>query len=401
MDRLVIGCLGRARRVCRQWLQWIVRWLLVAFWIAEPRPFPPDTLNHSQWGEHRFVKIHKLKLHYVEKGSSDKPLMLFLHGLPDFWYTWRHQLHHFSREYWTIALDLPGFGQSEKPIYSITYKLNNLAGVVKEFVTVLGKSECILVGSEAGAMLGWHIINQYPETVSKYVMIGMPSVGVLQELYIRRALPLKVLLRSALYSRLRSLAVHLARADDYAIFDRLLGATAKPQDVEAYKYTFAQPLALERVVEAFHENFKDFLLLKEYDFRVRKSANIPGLFLFDDCLIDANAYIYMLLNIYRPLETRFLPRAGSLTHQTDPTTVNRIISDFLLEDGYLKAQLNRSTINPTERKIIVKEVCDNCHTKDHSRSREASDHHLECVANCGGKEHWHYMSTGARFPISS
>ena len=36
--------------------------------------------------------------------------MLFLHGLPDFWYSWRYQMHEFSKDYWTVALDLPGFG---------------------------------------------------------------------------------------------------------------------------------------------------------------------------------------------------------------------------------------------------------------------------------------------------
>uniref|UniRef100_A0A182QDF1 AB hydrolase-1 domain-containing protein n=1 Tax=Anopheles farauti TaxID=69004 RepID=A0A182QDF1_9DIPT len=398
MDQLVIGCLGRAIHVCGQFLQWVVGWLQVAFSKPGSHPCPPDTLNHGKWGSHRYITIHKLKIHYVAKGSSDKPLMLFLHGLPDFWYSWRHQLHDFSKDYWTVALDLPGFGRSEKPIYGITYKLNNLALIVKQFVVDVGKSDCIVVGSEAGALLGWHIVNQCPEIVSKYVMLGMPPVGVLQELYIRRELPLKLLLRWTLYKHFGSLCLHLARAADYAYFDRLLGANAKPQDLEAYKYTFAQPLALERVMEAFEENFNDFLLPAELDFRARESSNVPGLFVFSDtdCLIDDDSYLDMLTNIYRPLETRFIPRAGKLMHQTDPGAVNKIIRDFLREDGYPMPQLNQP-----ERKVILKEVCNNCYTKQHTASDRTGDHHRECAENCDGKEHLVKLTTTFRLPICS
>uniref|UniRef100_A0A182JQY6 AB hydrolase-1 domain-containing protein n=1 Tax=Anopheles christyi TaxID=43041 RepID=A0A182JQY6_9DIPT len=327
MDQLVIGCVRRVALVCREFLRLVFQWLRVSYWVPKPRPHPPDTLNHSKWGTHRYITVHNIKLHYVEKGVSSKPLMLFLHGLPDFWYSWRYQQQEFARDYWTVALDLPGFGRSEPPPYSTTYKLSNLARLICSLVTALGKSECILVGNGAGAVLGWHIVNQYPDKVSRYIFLGMPSEAILQRLYQLGSIPLSTLLQSALLAYFGQLAALLGRSGDYAIFNKLLGPNAKPQDVEAYKYTFAQPAALESAVAAFRENFIDFFL-EEYEFRERKAAHIPGLFVFRevDCFSQTPVeYIELLTHAYQPLETRFVPRVGPLMHQDNPAAVNKKI----------------------------------------------------------------------------
>uniref|UniRef100_A0A4Y0BG41 AB hydrolase-1 domain-containing protein n=1 Tax=Anopheles funestus TaxID=62324 RepID=A0A4Y0BG41_ANOFN len=395
MDQLVIGCLRRAVFVCGVFLLRIFRWLNVSYWIPTPRPHPPDTLNHSKWGTHRYIKIHDIKLHYVEKGSNSKPLMLFLHGLPDFWYTWRYQMHEFSQDYWTVALDLPGFGRSEPPIYSVTYKINNLGRIVCSLISTLGKSDCILVANGAGAILGWQIINQYPERVSKYVMLGTPSEAILQQLFERGAIPLGTLLKSAFLLYAGRLPALLARAGDYAIFDELLGANSKPQDLEAYKYTFGQPSAVERAITAFRENFIDFFL-EEYEFRVRKASNTPGLFLFGerDCSIDPEEYATLLMHIYQPLETRFVPRVGQFMHQDNPKTVNKYISEFLREQF---TQPTHLISNTPEKQIVVKEVCNNCYGKAHSNTEA---HHDGCATNCDGQEHKHLLHN-LRIPICS
>uniref|UniRef100_A0A182NZY3 AB hydrolase-1 domain-containing protein n=1 Tax=Anopheles epiroticus TaxID=199890 RepID=A0A182NZY3_9DIPT len=398
MDQLAIGCLRRAVLVCGEFLHRIFRWLQVSYWIPPPRPNPPDTLNSSKWGIHRYIEVQHIKLHYVEKGSSSKPLMLFLHGLPDFWYGWRYQLSEFSKDYWTVALDLPGFGCSDSPPYSICYKLSNMARLVCDLVTALGKSECVLIGNGAGAVIGWHIVNQYPDKVSKYILLGMPSEAILKQLFQTGAIPLKTLLKSAFlaYSH-EVLPAALARSGDYAIFNELLGSNAKPQDLEAYKYTFSQPLALERAVVAFREKFLDFFL-EEYEYRVRKSANTRGLFLFrdKDCFSQSPAeYIELLTSVYHKLETRFVPRVGPFMHQDDPKTVNKMMAEFL---GMQKAHPLRPLGNGSEKQLVVKEVCNNCY--GNSQTKAVDTHHEGCAGNCDGQEHKHFLDK-PRVPISS
>ena len=70
----------------------------------------------TSFGVHKFVKVNGLKIHYVEGGEDEKPLMVFVHGFPEFWFVWRHQMRFFAEAgYRVLALDLPGYGDSEKP----------------------------------------------------------------------------------------------------------------------------------------------------------------------------------------------------------------------------------------------------------------------------------------------
>ncbi len=98
------------------------------------RPLPPDTFEDKRWGEHKFIRIPNLRMHYVEKGDHDKPLMVFLHGFPEFWFSWRYQLEHFSTSYWCVAPDLRGYGDTDKPSGIDQYTTDKLADDIKNLV---------------------------------------------------------------------------------------------------------------------------------------------------------------------------------------------------------------------------------------------------------------------------
>ena len=57
-------------------------------------------LQHYLSPSNRYIHLPGLKMHYVEKGDRSKPLMLFVHGFPEFWFSWRFQLEHFAKDYW-------------------------------------------------------------------------------------------------------------------------------------------------------------------------------------------------------------------------------------------------------------------------------------------------------------
>lgn len=85
-----------------------------------------------------------IKLHYVEKGDPKNPLIVFVHGFPEFWYSWRHQLKEFSKDYWTIAIDQRGYGQTDKPSSISEYHINNMADDINALVKSLGEVLSIL-----------------------------------------------------------------------------------------------------------------------------------------------------------------------------------------------------------------------------------------------------------------
>jgi pimeloyl-ACP methyl ester carboxylesterase len=75
----------------------------------------------------------------VEKGDPSKPLIVFVHGFPEFWYSWRYQIKEFSKDYWTITIDQRGYGESEKPSSISAYHINNMADDIRALVKKLGE----------------------------------------------------------------------------------------------------------------------------------------------------------------------------------------------------------------------------------------------------------------------
>lgn len=80
-----------------------------------------------------------VKLHYVEKGDPSKPLILFVHGFPEFWFSWRYQLKEFSKDYYVIAIDQRGYNESDKPSTVSAYHIDKMVGDIRQFVKKLGE----------------------------------------------------------------------------------------------------------------------------------------------------------------------------------------------------------------------------------------------------------------------
>ena len=64
---------------------------------VKPRTSPPACLRDPRYGQHKFTKVNGVRLHYVESGDPGKPLLLFVHGWPQFWFAWRYQIEHFQK----------------------------------------------------------------------------------------------------------------------------------------------------------------------------------------------------------------------------------------------------------------------------------------------------------------
>ena len=64
---------------------------------VKARAAPPACLLDPKYGEHKVMRVNGVKIHYVESGDSSKPLILFVHGFPQFWFAWRHQIEYFNK----------------------------------------------------------------------------------------------------------------------------------------------------------------------------------------------------------------------------------------------------------------------------------------------------------------
>ena len=120
---------------------------------------------------HRSVTANGTRFHVAESG--DGPLVLLLHGFPEFWWTWRHQLSSLSAAgFRAVAPDLRGYGASDKPPrgYDLVTAASDAAGLVRS----LGEANAIVVGHDWGGLIAWTMATYYPKVVRRLAIVSMP-----------------------------------------------------------------------------------------------------------------------------------------------------------------------------------------------------------------------------------
>src|SRR5690348_6018977 len=120
-----------------------------------------------------YVTVNGVRLHYVSAGKG--PLILFLHGFPEFWYEWKDQLAEFGKDHLAVAPDLRGYNLSDKPAALDQYKMN----VLVEDIRALGdhfshQKKFVLVGHDWGGAVAWAFAIAHPEMLEKLVIINAP-----------------------------------------------------------------------------------------------------------------------------------------------------------------------------------------------------------------------------------
>ena len=127
--------------------------------------------------------MNGVQLHYVEAGGATddgggrKPLMVFCHGFPEFWFAWRHQLQHFSRAgYRVVALDIRGYGESEKPVGLDKFHIMEFVNDIKALVEHLGEEKFTLVGHDWGGAISWTFAAFFPEMLDNLIICNCPHI---------------------------------------------------------------------------------------------------------------------------------------------------------------------------------------------------------------------------------
>eukprot|EP00252_Welwitschia_mirabilis_P014862 TRINITY_DN32913_c0_g1_i1.p1 TRINITY_DN32913_c0_g1~~TRINITY_DN32913_c0_g1_i1.p1 ORF type:complete len:316 (-),score=62.35 TRINITY_DN32913_c0_g1_i1:294-1241(-) len=123
--------------------------------------------------QHRQVNVGKLNLHVAEVGSG--PAVLFLHGFPEIWYTWRYQMLALANEgFHSIAPDFRGYGLSDQPPNPEQAKMVDLVEDMIALMDTLTIDQAFVVGHDFGALIAYYIALLYPQRVKAVVTLGIP-----------------------------------------------------------------------------------------------------------------------------------------------------------------------------------------------------------------------------------
>jgi pimeloyl-ACP methyl ester carboxylesterase len=196
---------------------------------------------------HRYANLRDVRLHYVDAGEG--PLVLLLHGFPQFWYEWRHQIPALVEAgFRVVAPDMRGYNLSDKPLGVRAYRVELLARDVERLILACGERRASVVGHDWGAIVAWIAAMRYPGRVRKLAILNVPHPAR----FLEGLLSPGQLLRSSymFFFQIPWLPEAVIRAGDFALLRSALrrdperSGAFTAEDIERYVEAVAQPGAL-------------------------------------------------------------------------------------------------------------------------------------------------------------
>ena len=134
--------------------------------------------DESALGKHGYAQSGDVKIHYVTKGEG--PLLVMIHGFPDYWYTWREQIPALSEHFQVVAMDQRGYNLSGKPEGLARYQMEELVQDVEAVIKHFGKKKAIVVGHDWGGAVAWSFATAKPQMIDHLVILNLPHFNGLQ-----------------------------------------------------------------------------------------------------------------------------------------------------------------------------------------------------------------------------
>jgi epoxide hydrolase 4 len=132
----------------------------------------------AEIGEDGYADNNGVKIHYVTLGQG--PLVVLLHGFPDFWYSWRDQMPALAKKHQVVALDLRGYNLSDKPEGVENYAMDKLVGDVLAVLKHLKRDKATVVGHDWGGAIAWAFAMTHPDKIERLIILNLPHPRGLQ-----------------------------------------------------------------------------------------------------------------------------------------------------------------------------------------------------------------------------
>ncbi len=280
--------------------------------------------QHSALGtlEHKTARIGAVSIHYVEAGSG--PLVVLLHGFPEFWYSWRKQIPALvAAGFRVIAPDLRGYNDSSKPEDVASYYALEVARDVAGLIVQSGQSPCAVVGHDWGGLAAWLVAMVHPDVVAQLVVMNAPHpVPYGREL--RRSSSQKLRASYQLFFALPLLPRLLLRPFLGMILRRMTKVT--DEELAEYRKAWRKPWALQSALNYYRA-------LKRYRRNLRsaiKRIDVPAMLVWgerDPVFIRATTEAF---GEWVPdLRVERIPEAGHFVQNDAAEKVNELLIAFL------------------------------------------------------------------------
>jgi len=142
--------------------------------VAAQTPSAPAAHARSEEtiGTEGFASSDGVKIHYVTLGQG--PLVVMIHGFPDYWFTWRKQMPALAETHQVVAIDQRGYNKSDQPVGVENYRMEKLVGDVKAVIRHFERDKAVVVGHDWGGMVAWSFAMAHPEMTDRLVILNLP-----------------------------------------------------------------------------------------------------------------------------------------------------------------------------------------------------------------------------------
>jgi epoxide hydrolase 4 len=283
-------------------------------------------MSQATW-THDFITTNGVKLHYVTQGSG--PLMLFLHGFPEFWYSWRHQIPEFAQDHKVVALDLRGYNESEKPAEQSAYVMAEFIQDIQGVITGLGYDRAVLVGHDWGGAIAWCFAYAHPELLERLIILNLPHPAK----FFQGLLTPQQLLRSSymFFFQFPGIPEWTIQANDFSLLEQGFRGMAvnksafTDQDIAAYKTAFARPGAITAALNYYRNLFKHGMLNTTWGVLEMPTLMIWG----EEDMALGKELTYGTEQYVRNFQIKYIPQCSHWVQQEQPELVNQYIREFL------------------------------------------------------------------------
>ncbi len=280
--------------------------------------------------QHVFVQTNNIRLHCVTQGEGE--LVVLLHGFPEFWYSWRHQIPALARHFKVVVPDLRGYNDSDKP--KTGYDLDTLAADIRGLVQGMGYSKAHIVGHDWGGAIAWHMAQQFPQMLHRLAILNAPHPqAFLQALtsnldQLRRSWYVVAFQVPGLPERL--IRMNLKNFVKIVFQEQSIrkGAFTR-QDTEIYQAALEKPGVLSAAISYYRQVLTPQLWLRQWRGSIPITAPTLVLWGEDDHFLSQRLTENLGDLVKAPFRLKLIPQCGHWIQQEVPHTVNRELLAFL------------------------------------------------------------------------
>ncbi len=285
---------------------------------------PIDTIETWQ---HRDIITNGIRMHYVMQGEG--PLIVLLHGFPEFWYSWRYQIPMLAEHgYTVVAPDLRGYNDTDKPHtgYDVATLIRDIEGLIKG----LGYKRAIVVGHDWGGVLAWAFAMRYPHMTERLIVMNAPHPQAM----FRELRTLKQLRKSwyVFAFQLPWLPEYLLNRNNANEIGRMLRGAAVQKEAftreitAKYQEAMNKPGAMTAALNYYRQLFRRWPQSTEKGPRI----TVPTLLIWGEQDIALGIELTMGLGQWVDnLQVKRIPDSGHWVQQEKPEQVNSFLVEFL------------------------------------------------------------------------